>query len=360
MLVPVINRINFNGANIGDPFIYFGLVHVFESIFEKKFEWLIIDKFDKGKSFERFLPEIKKEGFIIVGGTPQYNNLDDWSFWYDEGIWTDYIARHRLNAFTIAGGSGHPDPGISKEDFANYCAQSKRTKRMLELRERNSALTTVRDIHSEALLNKLNIDNTRIACTGTWACAGRNIYKESDEYVAIVSPSYNHLSFEATCTSDNEERYNGPTRLLLDLFKIYKSMGKKVVVVCHALKEFKALSSVIPSSDIFFSNDYYSTLSFYSKCELVVSARLHGSLPSYGLGDTKVQMIGIDSRGFAVECLDNIGLIKLPELLKKDFKEIELFCEDTLKLNPAGDDLEREFEKYKKVLNQTRESKVFK
>ena len=209
------------------------------------------------------------------------------------------------------------------------------------------------------MLDKLSIPYTKIACTGTWACASRNIYKESNEYVAIVSPSYNHLSFEATLTRNNAERHSKPTKLILDLFKIYKKMGKKVIVVCHAVKEFKALQKVLPSSSLFFSNDYYQTLSFYSRCELVVSARLHGALPSYGLGDTKVQMIGIDSRGFAVKCLDNIGLIRLPSLLRKNTKEREAFCESTLKLNPAGKDLEREFEKYKKVLNQTRESKIF-
>jgi len=337
MMTPILTRRDFNEGNYGDAYIAIGLQYLWEKAVDKPVDWLLLDKFNKGKDFDKFEPLIRDAGQLIIAGTPQYNNLDDWSFWYDENVWTSYVARWGLSAWTLAGGSGHASPHMLPEEFADYCAGSAKTRRILKIRDNHSVVTTVRDPHAHALLNRLHIENTLMPCTATWAMHKRGIKKSSNKYVALVAPSATHLSHEATGVStDNEEgRLQAPADLMPRMYNVFKRMRPNVIVVCHGIAEYVMLRGKIPAEDLFYSNDSHSVLELYSQCELVVSARLHGALPAYGIGGTKVHMIGIDTRGSAAWAFPEIGYSKFPEVLALYGEPFETWCEATLAQEPG-------------------------
>ena len=335
MIIPTLTRRDFNKGNIGDAYICMGLQYLWEKASESPVSWLLLDKFDRGKDFEGFEALIRNAGRLVIAGTPQYNNLDDWSFWYDESVWTEYVAKWGLKAYALAGGSGHPSLSMTPKDFAAYCMASTRTRRALRLRSNHSVLTTVRDPHAQALLDSMYIDNHYMPCTATWAMHKRGIKKSSDEFVALVAPSAHHLSHAAALADNDEQRLQAPKDLMPRMYQVFNRLGKRPIVVCHGIKEYMLLRGIIPTEDLWYSNDSHSTLQLYARCELVVSCRLHGALPAYGLGSTKVHMIGIDTRGSAVWAFPQIGYNKFSDVLTLYGKSFEAWCEQTLELEPG-------------------------
>ena len=351
MIVPILTRRDFNQGNIGDAYICMGLQYLWEKAAPDHVDWLLLDKFDKGRDMLQFEPLVRDAGRLVIAGTPQYNNLDDWSFWYDENVWTSYVQKWGLQAYALAGGSGHPDPYIDAQGFSDYLMGSFKTRRIVKIRDNHSVLTTVRDPFAHQFLNDMHIENHLMPCTATWAAKKRGVKKRKGKYVVLVSPSSAHLSFEATNTEDNSVREEAPRELMKRMYLVYKRMGKEVIVVCHGIKEYMFLRGEIPLEHLHYSNDSHSALQLYADAELVVSARLHGALPAYGMGDVKVHMIGIDSRSSAVNMFPNIGHTKLPDLLKLRGEPFEAWCSATLEQVPADKAwLKAEEVKYVKLL----------
>ena len=353
MIVPTLTRRDFNKGNIGDAYICMGLQYLWEKAAEGPVSWLLLDKFDKGEDLKKFEALIRDAGRLVIAGTPQYNNLDDWSFWYDESVWTEYVAKWGLSAYALAGGSGYPSLSMDPKGFAAYCMASARTRRALRLRSNNSVLTTVRDPHAHALLNSMHIENQYMPCTATWATHKRGIEKSSDEFVALVAPSAHHLSHAAALSDSDEDRLQAPKNLMPRMYRVFSRLGKKPIVVCHAIGEYMLLRDIIPAEDLWYSNDSHSTLELYSKCELVVSCRLHGALPAYGLGDTKVHMVGIDTRGSAAWAFPQIGYSKFSDVLTLYGKPFEAWCERTLELEPGDSrEIQKAEQKYIELLKK--------
>ena len=353
MIVPILTRRDFNKGNIGDAYICMGLQYLWEKAAPEHVDWLLLDKFDKGGDFRQFESIIRDAGRLVVAGTPQYNNLDDWCFWYDENVWTSYVAKWGLQAYTLAGGSGHPDPHIGAEAFSAYLMGSHKTKRIVKIRDNHSVLTTVRDPYAHQFLNDMHVDNHLLPCTATWAAKKRGVKKRKGKYVVLVSPSSAHLSFEATNTDDDSVRLEAPRDLMKRMYLVYKRMGKEVVVVCHGIKEYMYLRGEIPAEHLHYSNDSHSALQLYADAELVVSARLHGALPAYGMGNVKVHMIGIDSRATAVDMFPHLSRTQLPDLLSIRGEEFEAWCSARLAQEPADSSwLKVQEAKYIKLLKE--------
>lgn len=338
MITPILTRRDFNQGNIGDAYICMGLQYLWEKASSAPVDWLLLDKFNKGADMDQFEVLIRDAGKLVIAGTPQYNNLDDWSFWYDKNVWNSYISKWKLQAYALAGGSGHSSPNMLPQEFSDYCMASLKTRRILKIRDNHSVLTTVRDPHAHALLNDMHIDNFHMPCTATWAMHKRGIKKKSNKYVILTAPSATHLSHEATnaLAGDDASRLQAPANLMPRMYQVYKRMGKKVIVVCHGIAEYMLLRGKIPSDVLWYSNDSHSVLQLYAQAELVVSARLHGALPAYGLGGTKVHMIGIDTRGSAVWSFPEIGYSKFPDVLKLQGAEFEAWCESALSQKPGS------------------------
>lgn len=89
--------------------------------------------------------------------------------------------------------------------------------------------------------------------------------------------------------------------------------GYDVRVLCHAYREYTALRDTIPSKALWFHGDPYTLLRQYAAAHTVVSARLHGSLPAYGIFGTRVLNLSVDVRGSAVEVFPKICNLRITD-----------------------------------------------
>ena len=121
------------------------------------------------------------------------------------------------------------------------------------------------------------------------------------------------------------------------MYRVFKErLGKNPIVVCHGTEEYRLLRGKVPSEALWYSNDSHTTLELYARAELVVSCRLHGALPAFGVGNTKVHMIGIDTRGSAVSVFPQIGYSSFPDVLSLWGDAFVEFCKSTLELEPKS------------------------
>ena len=287
--------------NPGDVYIGTGLQWLVEQVTGEETPWLLADKIVQER-FEELLPEIIRSGIAIYGGTPQYNNYNDWKFWYDDELWKRYINPNRIRTAVFAGGAGHVDPHISPEEFAEHCVKDRNTVRIIRQRMKHALCFTVRDRHSHALLNRLEIRNTLLPCTATFSGFYYRLRPVPVERrVALVPPMTTFVP--STPEGHVIDRF-------LALHSALKESGFNPVLVCHWDVEYKAFRELVPKEEIFYTNDYHALLKYYATCEGIVSARLHGTLPAWGIGAVRRAVnISIDSRGNAAELLDipNIG-----------------------------------------------------
>ncbi|MCB0711163.1 MAG: polysaccharide pyruvyl transferase family protein [Ignavibacteriae bacterium] len=303
--------------NPGDVYIGTGLQWLVEQVTGEGTPWQLVDKIVQER-FEELLPEIKKVGIALYGGTPQYNNYSHWKFWYDDELWKKYINPNRIRVAVFAGGAGHVDPHISPEEFADHCISDRKTVRIIRRRAKHALCFTTRDQHSHVLLNRLGIANTLLPCTATFSGFYYRIAPTPVEgRVAIVPPM---PTFVPNTTEEHViERF-------LSIHKEVKAAGFNPVLVCHWDAEYKAFRELLPENEIFYTNDYHALLKYYGTCEGIISARLHATLPAWGIGSVqRVVNVSIDSRGNAAELVGvpNLGYSEAtPERVMEAFTQV--------------------------------------
>jgi hypothetical protein len=136
--------------NIGDVFIRYGLQHIIEEALKpEKIEWLLVSRFSRLS--KATLEHMKDCDLVIYGGMPQYNNLDDWKFCYDDEIWDD-LNKLDKPILRLAGGGGFPSETITPEEFADHLSKSQLTKDVLKKSLKNVKLITTRDKMAQAFL----------------------------------------------------------------------------------------------------------------------------------------------------------------------------------------------------------------
>lgn len=298
--VPLLRRLKSSQGNPGDIFIAQGLEYLFESI--EDIDWLYLDKF----SYKDFLKEVSKSKTknILFGGTPQYNNYDYWCFWYDDILW-DYAKEHDFKIASVAGGSGYPDPRMSPDSFTKDCLSSKRTRELLGLRKEAGSLFTVRDPHSHALLNSVGITNHMLPCTAYWTFKKHEPTSDLPDNYWVLTPS----NWNAIPDKYFKDCNNKAQEALFYYRKIYDEMKArlgKVIICFHSEKEYKYYSKCFQESELFYSNDWLSLLSFYSKAKGILTGRLHGAVPFLGLPGRKAHLIAVDTRYSATEFFGSI------------------------------------------------------
>ena len=237
-------------------------------------------------------------------------------FWYDDEFWRKVINPNRIRVAALAGGSGGK-VDESPEEFAERCANDRLTQKIITRRTKYAHCFTVRDPHSHALLNRLGIENRLLPCTATFAGMYYNVpYAPQKGRVAIVPSSPNFIAGESP--EDVMDRF-------ASVVQKFRGAGYNPIAVFHGQKEFDRLRSKLNPSELFFSNDFYSLLKFYGSCEGIVSARLHGTLPAWGIGAERAVNISIDSRGCAADVL-GIANLKYkeatPEALLASYESI--------------------------------------
>ena len=98
-----------------------------------------------------------------------------------------------------------------------------------------------------------------------------------------------------------------------NFYTTLKQNGHNVRVLCHAYREYAALRDAIPAGALWFHGDPYTLLRQYASAHTVVSARLHGSLPAYGICGTRVLNLSVDVRGSAVEVFPKIRNLRISD-----------------------------------------------
>lgn len=327
MQIPLITTIGRTHQNPGDTFIGVGLQYLFEKVLGAQV-WVLIDRFNPN-GFRNHEALVRRAPFLVYGGMPQYNNYDDWKHWYDDAMWRDFIIRWKLKIFTMAGGAGFSHPDISINDYVAHCIRSKKTQRIIRQRVGPSLCFTVRDAYAHDLLSTLNIPNSLLPCSSTWAAKMWQIEPTVHRpYLLLVPPSLRHAP----------KRVDGkrlPRRRRHQLFasqwkgfyETLKACGHDVKTICHGYREYIALHDVVPAQDLWYHGDCYTLLRQYASAHTVVSARLHGSLPAYGLFGTRVLNISVDVRGTAVQIFPKIRNLWAsnvnPETLLNAIAELE-------------------------------------
>lgn len=286
---------------------------------------------------------------MFYAGMPQYNNYDDWCMWYDKEMWEEAIVPWNLKVISIAGGSGYPNAEWTPQDFSNHCRSSEKTVDMLRARDENLILTTVRDPHAHALLNDLGIENYHMPCSATFATRYCNLSADKNrDLVILVPPS--HTSIPSIYVKEDKEQET--RELWLDIFDALKKEYKNVLVVCHFYPEYKSLRDHLPPEELFFTSDYISLLKIYTKAKLVVSSRLHGALPAYGIPGTKAVSIAIDTRGHATSIFPKIPIITYENISPESVIEATRIAESS-----EESDFSKWLEEYDNLIGSVEELK---
>lgn len=299
--LPIITTATRSKNNPGDTFIGTGLQWLVEQATGPDTPWYIVSKFTQ-QAFVAELPEMVRAGVAIYAGTPQYNRFSDWKFWYDDELWRKHINKHRIPVAVFAGGAGHSKPDITPERFAKEASRDRLTRKLLRARQKHALCFTVRDLHSHALLDRLEIDNELLPCSATFA--GRYYRVEADPVsrrVAVVTAKPTFV--EGVAPQVVIDRFLG-------IMATLQEAGYSPVLVCHNVKGYQAYRDLLGQDELFYTNDYHALLKFYGTCEGIVSARLHATLPAYGIGGVeRLVNISIDVRGNAV---DPLGIPNVP------------------------------------------------
>ncbi|MDA1191676.1 MAG: hypothetical protein O3A46_08345, partial [Candidatus Poribacteria bacterium] len=212
--------------------------------------------------------------------------------------------------FAMAGGAGFRHPHIGVEEYVEYCLNSRTTERVIRQRVPACVCITVRDPYAHALLNALEIENAYLPCTATWASRMWNVSpSEERPYLLLVPPPPRYVVGQPS----RSERRAAFARQWKALYDALKESGENVRVLCHELAEYDALLRAIPPDDLWFHGDSFTLLRQYASAHTVVSGRLHGSLPAYGIAGTRVVNVSVDVRGSAVEKFPKIENVSLDD-----------------------------------------------
>lgn len=307
---PVITRKDFSSGNPGDVYICLGMQWLIEEALDTNISWFYLNKFSK-KDFEIHKDLLRKAGFCLYAGTPQYNNYDDWCLWYDWPMWMEYLIPFNTRYYTVAGGAGFPDSEMTPEEFTEHCLSSKKTRSILNSRGIRTLGTTVRDKHAHHLLNTVGFENKLLPCTATWASKALNIKRKPSKYIALVPPNPDSVAPRLVGCETKKEAAEKIVNQWLELLDSYKDEEHKPLLVCHGKREYLLFRQ--HTDKIYYTNDVRALLEFYSECSLVISARLHAVLPAFGMGRIKTVLIQIDTRGSAVEHFTQIPIVSIKD-----------------------------------------------
>lgn len=289
MHYPLLVRLESSKGNLGDILIWKGLVHLIQK-YDSEATFTLIDKFSE-KSLRANFPVVKDCGFMIFAGTPQYNCLDDWSFWWDTDLWTRYIVPHNLRVFSIAGGSGSVDPCETLESFTNRCMSSVKTYDNLKVRKLFNPTLSVRDQHAHHLLQALCIDHRLLPCTAGWSLMG---IPQTNEFVCLSLPGVEHYY---------EQSHKPSFKQLLDNFKqvyrLAKQAGLQPVFSSPGREEGDKISPLLEGFEHFIPETFNEWQNFLSRCVGSIGCRIHTAIPMAGQGKRSV-LLPTDSRHTAV------------------------------------------------------------
>ncbi len=275
--------------NVGDAFIRFGLQHVLNKAIPEPVEWHLISRFKPLTPEEMAL--MKTCDYIVYGGMPQYNNLDDWKFYYDDEIWDDINALG-VPVLKLAGGGGYPSETMTPEEFAAHLNTSEYTKEVLHKSLLNVKLITTRDKMAQAFLESNDVKSTLLPCSGTFACHFKGVHK--------TDRTINAICLTAEYFKNRKDR-----DFLINEFKKTKEyLEQKTGKPCLYFAQLKKFDLVLLKewfgNNIVHVDNALDIIDYYKHIDYCVTTRLHFGLPVYGIGG-KVLLLRVDTRAIAGE-----------------------------------------------------------
>jgi hypothetical protein len=323
--------------NVGDVFIRFGLQHILEQAIPEPVEWCLISRFKPLTPEELAL--MKTCDYIVYGGMPQYNNLDDWKFYYDDEIWDDINAL-AIPVLKLAGGGGYPSETMTPEEFAAHLNTSEYTKEVLHKTLLNVKLVTTRDKMAQAFLESNDVKSTLLPCSGTFACRFKGVQKTDRTINAIcLTASY----FENRPDMEQLVEEFKKTKEFLEI-----KTGKPCLYFAQVKKYDLELLKEWFGNHIVHVDNALDIIDYYKHIEYCVTTRLHFGLPVHGIGG-KVVLVRVDTRAIAGE---EIGIPVIPLSDYTHDKFLDIFENDGFSKIAPEESLEKEIRFYKEFFKK--------
>ncbi|MDA1190352.1 MAG: hypothetical protein O3A46_01565 [Candidatus Poribacteria bacterium] len=349
--------------NPGDMFIGIGAQYLIEQALGPQ-RWMLVDVFSK-RRFRQSESALRDAKFAVYAGMPQYANYDYWCEWRDDLMWRDCLIPWNIPVLSLSGGAAHGKATIDGDAFVADCMASAKTRRIISQRFRQIRLCAVRDPFTSGLLTKLGHQHAVLPCSAAWSSSMWGVQPESTRphlflvpprlAVAYRAPIGRALALAATNPGMALRRMRSRLELNRDYtslpetwVEIYRALAERhssVKVLCHTRMDQLALVEHIPNDDLWYHSDPYTLLRQYGSAHTVVSARIHGSLPAFGIPDTRVLNISVDVRGATIELVPQIANIPVGELsVERVLREMET-------LEPSSSrDLVEPLEAYRKLI----------
>ena len=302
-----------HNMNIGDVFIRKGLEYILDKTFKEIGISPICRNVSRFADFDDAdFDDLEWADIIVYAGMPQYNNLDDWSFYYDDEMWND-LNRIGKPILRLAGGAGYPSETWTPEQFSEYLRTSKHTLEILAKSMTNVKLTTTRDPLAQQFVHDCGYETTLLPCSGSFAALGYSEDETSREYNAIcLTPIY--LRNRDDCNILMEE-FKQTKTYLEEEFK------KPCKVICQVKsRDYEFLLKYFDEGDIIVRDSYDDLMKDYRKVDICVTSRLHCGLPMWGIGG-RVIMIRVDTRATAVKSV-GIPIINLSDYTLQAVQEV--------------------------------------
>lgn len=324
--------------NVGDVFIRQGLQYVLEKACPEEIEWVLISRFtplDDDK-----LQKIKECDLIVYGGMPQYNDLDDWCFYYDNKIWDD-LQSTGVPIWRIAGGGGGQGENTTPKTYSNKLSKSKKTKDILKKSMVNCKLVTTRDKMAQQFLVDNNVESKLLPCTGTFAMLFNGVNK-TDKTINAICLTASYLN-----------QHNNRTGLINEFKRTMGFLNKKTrkptKIICQVKKsDSEFLYKHFDKKDIIVVDEPLKILDIYKHVDICVTTRLHCALPIHGIGG-RVILLRVDTRGIAGEEL-GIPVVKLSDYTREKF--IQLYSTNGFSKIDVKSSLDKSIEFYKKSFEE--------
>ncbi len=311
-VIPLLTRCDDEAGNPGDVFIRYGLQYLISHVVKSP-KFLLVDKFGPA-SIKARLDKIKKAGYLIYAGTPQFNNYDDWCLWYDWDLFKDYIIPHGIKFHSFAAGSGFPRIDMPPKEFSAYLRSSARTKLIVQSRMAATGIITCRDPHAQQFLADLGYDTPLLPCTAAWSWKHLGLRPTVTNKVAFVPPNPKMVNPVILGLQNHQEVGDW----FLDFYNKLRTkliaQKYKPVVICHGKEEMAWFKN---KPETLYSQDPKELLGYYADLHGVIGTRLHGVVPAATMPGKRVVFIGIDTRQSAAEKL-NLPLIKLDRNMLQD------------------------------------------
>lgn len=231
---------------------------------------------------------------LVLPGGSLYDPSDICVYWNDT-IWEHIAAaqNHDIPFADLWGYSSYPFPAKPIKQAAAEILLQPRTQRILAVQQK-AAIVITRDSLAHNIASTVTPDIQSLPCGSFWSPNFFNI-KPSNRLYNCVSV------FPIT-------RDKWFADALFDISHVL-AREKQTFLICNTDPEYQWLRSFHPhDTTIKCLYDPSSLLDFYSKCDKIVSARLHTVIPAFALG-CRVLYLSFDSRSLA---LDLFGIPSLP------------------------------------------------